>query len=303
MANIGLILVLYNPNWKVTSVVIEQIKNQVDYICIVDNSLKSSIPKSIISEKKIHYIPLNTNKGIACAQNIGIEYLLNKRVEYIVFSDQDSLAPSGLIHRLIKGYNLLNENNIKVGIVGTRAINTQTGKKYPPKAKELGIPPELVSSTSLYPITECYSVRSSISLIPANVIKDIGGFDESLFIDGVDHEWCWRAWHKQNYRSFIIEEAVINHKLGEGDRKIFNKSIAIPSPFRVFYQYRNFFILKKRYYTPKEWIKKNSKKYFIKAFYYPIFIKPRIAYLKNIFQGVRSGLNNKTSNGYYPIFK
>ena len=64
---------------------------------------------------------------------------------------------------------------------------------------------------------------SSISLIPCKVFNIVGGFDESLFIDGVDNEWCWRAWHKCGLRSFIVEDAEIGHMLGEGDRFFFLK--------------------------------------------------------------------------------
>ena len=73
---------------------------------------------------------------------------------------------------------------------------------------------------------------SSISLIPCKVFNIVGGFDESLFIDGVDNEWCWRAWHKCGLRSFIVEDAEIGHMLGEGDRFFFLKKVAIASPFR-----------------------------------------------------------------------
>jgi rhamnosyltransferase len=131
-------------------------------------------------------------------------------------------------------------------------------------------------------------------------LLDVGGFDESLFIDGVDHEWCWRAWHKSQWRSFVVEDAKINHQLGEGDKKVASRSIAIASPFRMYYQFRNYLWLCRRDYVPGYWKKKNGVKYLVKLFYFPICIAPRAMYLKHIIHGVIRGLNPVKSN--WPIF-
>lgn len=64
-------------------------------------------------------------------------------------------------------------------------------------------------------------------------------FDEKLFIDGVDNEWCWRAATK-GYRFYIAENARIRHMLGKESRKIGNKDISISSEFRIYYQFRNY---------------------------------------------------------------
>lgn len=131
---------------------------------------------------------------------------------------------------------------------------------------------------------------SSISLIPCKAFSIVGGFDESLFIDGVDNEWCWRAWHKCGLRSFIVEDAEISHMLGEGDRNFFFKKVAIASSARVYYQFRNYLWLCRRDYVPKFWKKKNGIKYLVKLFYFPICVAPRAMYLRRIVHGVIDGL-------------
>ena len=123
---------------------------------------------------------------------------------------------------------------------------------------------------------------------------------ESLFIDDVDNEWCWRAWHKCGLRSFIVEDAEIGHMLGEGDRFFFLKKVAIASPFRVYYQFRNYLWLCRRDYVPRYWKRKNGMKYFVKLFYFPICVAPRTMYLRRIVRGVITGLNPVKPN--WPIF-
>ena len=282
---IGAILVLYKPNLKHTFPAIESLAKQVDEICLIDNTPGQNIAKKFIEITNIHYIALEENRGIAAAQNEGIKYFINLGFDFVIFSDQDSSAPVDIVASLIEVYNRLSDQNIAIAAIGTRAINKQTNTPYPPKSKELGTPKEL-SGTN---ITECYSVRSSISLIPLNAFRLVGGFDEELFIDGVDHEWCWRAWHTNKLRSFIAENARILHMLGEGDKKIGLKSVAIGTPFRAYYQFRNFIWLKNRKYTPQFWIKNNTKKFLFKMIYLPLMIHPRISYLINIIRGIKDG--------------
>lgn len=298
MAKIGAVVVLYNPDFTVTGNALSSLAGQVDRVCVVDNS-SSDHAEELNRFPSVEYKPLLKNIGIAAAQNVGIRYFMELGYDFVLFSDQDSIAPDQVVSKLLENYQALVNAGIKVGAVGTRAINRQTGRPYADKSK-------LITSFSKAAfenpsdLTEYYSVRSSISLISTISLLDVGGFDESLFIDGVDHEWCWRAWHKSLWRSFIVEDAKISHQLGEGDKKMASRSIAIASPFRVYYQFRNYLWLCRRDYVPMFWKKKNGMKYLMKLFYFPICVAPRAMYLKRIVHGVISGLNPVKSN--WPIF-
>ena len=299
---IGAIVVLYNPNESLLVTALKSLSAQVDEVCIVDNSAGSHAAL-FATFSNIHYIPLGMNQGIAAAQNVGIRYFLQRRFNYVLFSDQDSILSEGVIEKLYNAYVCLVGNGYKVAAVGTRAINRQTGRPYPPKSKEFRrIKAGSIGNAS--DLTECYSVRSSMSMISMISLVETGGFDESLFIDGVDHEWCWRAWHQHALRSFIVEDALLSHQLGEGDKKIASKEIAIASSFRVYYQFRNYLWLCRRDYVPRYWKQKHFGKYILKAFYFPLFVSPRFKYAKNILRGIWDGLfkYNKKIIGW-PIFQ
>lgn len=245
----------------------------------VDNTL-------LFAEKEgVSYIPMHENTGIAAAQNAGIMHLIGKGMKFILFSDQDSGLREDTLANLMQGYNMLSSSDIAVAAVGTRPYNAQTGVPYPPKSKETG--------EALPGITECYSVISSVSLIPIASLLTTGGFDEALFIDGVDHEWCWRAWHSGGLRSFIVENARIDHTLGEGDRNLAGRRIAISAPMRTYYQFRNYLWLCRRNHVPRFWKRRHLLKYAIKAFYYPIFKRPRHEYASKVASGIRDGLTKK----------
>lgn len=282
---IGCIQVLYNPKLNILERSIKNIVEQVDVLVIVDNSPNKTCINLITNSSKVVYIFNNKNLGIAEAQNIGINELNKKSIDYIYFSDQDSIPPSNIIQILIQDYKNLIKQNILVGAIGPTIINRQTNKAYKGRIKR-GVP---ISSS----INEVSEIISSGSLISTETLQKIGYMDSKLFIDGVDHEWCWRAHYMNGYRFFITKNTELNHQLGEGDRSFMGIRIAIATPFRAYYQYRNYFILAKRKYVPTYWKVSNGLKYIIRLIYYPLFVKPRIKYLKNSLRGIKDGLLNQ----------
>lgn len=298
---IGAVMVLYAPDLDVTDKAIEAILPQVDVLCIVDNTPGADL-SARFTDDRIHYIAMSDNSGIAAAQNRGTRWLLDRGVDFLVYTDQDSETRPDTIARLMKGYDILTDAGVKVGLTGTLPVNRETGEPYRLSARRIDTPDDLRRIPGAEGISEYYSAISSISLIPRRAMLDNGGFDESLFIDGVDHEWCWRAWHTHAYRTFIVRDAVIDHCLGQGDRHLAARQVHIASADRVYYQFRNYLWLKRLEYTPAYWIKKNGLKYAVKFFYFPIMVSPRGKYLKNILRGIRDGLRRRHPDGSFPRF-
>ena len=281
---IGCIIVLYNPNWEVTHKVLESIYKQVDRIFMVDNSPNAQeVDFSVYGNVVYHFI--GGNKGIATAQNIGIKYFEQNDYDFVIFFDQDSIPSINLVEHLYTKYKFLSDKGIKIGGIGPRPYNRTEGKEYRGMIKK---------GKKLYPyITEVTDIISSASFIPINNFSIVGYMEERLFIDAVDHEWCWRAIKKAKLRFFIIEDILLSHQLGEGDRFFLFRKVAIPTPFRTYYQFRNYFLLVRRGYVPLYWKVKNAIKYFVKYFYFSIFVPPKKQYFLQINRGIIDGLKNK----------
>lgn len=275
------VLVLYNPDYKITSRVIESILPQVDTLFIADNSPIVNRDKLPYSHQ-IVYKKMPGNVGIAAAQNAGIKFGINNNYKYLFFLDQDSICPDNIVESLISQYNQLKKGGYRIGAIGPRAINRSTGKQY----RGLIKPGKMINAE----ISEVTELISSASLVELSMFDKVGLMDAQLFIDGVDHEWCWRATYKMGCRFFIVETVLLSHQLGEGDRFLLWKRVAIPTPFRTYYQFRNYLILCNRSYVPIYWKIINGIKYIVKAFYYPACIAPRLQYVKNILHGVRDGI-------------
>jgi len=282
---IGCILVLYNPDTTLLESVLNAIIQQVEGIFIADNSESTNETFISPNRDRITYQKMNGNIGIAAAQNFGIHYFLKNEFSHLFFLDQDSILPYGAVDQLKMNLHVLQLKSIQVGGIGARPLNRQNGEKYQGSSKK-----GILYSENLTEVTE---IMNSASLIPAKNFMDAGLFEEDLFIDGVDHEWCWRAKHLKGLRFFIDETVLLSHCLGEGDRYFLTRNIAIPTPFRTYYQFRNYFKLVRRDYVPCHWKIINGLKYFVKFIYFPIFLKPGKEYFRNIIRGIRDGITKK----------
>jgi rhamnosyltransferase len=286
--NLGLVFILYYPDSNLVLKNVERLRKQAGVVYLIDNT--PDLANEILSDystvtEGVYYIALKTNAGIAAAQNIGIEKVLeHAAMEYVMFLDQDSEPDDDMILHLMKAHELLAARNISVSAVGPLAINKDTNKAY--KDRELS--KDYIEGV----IVQKTDIMSSGSVVSKKAILAIGLMETALFIDGVDSEWCWRG-NAKGYRCFVNEQALLQHKLGEGDTKFLWFRFATPPPIRCFYQYRNFLILIRRSYTPLNWKVLNLIKYIVKMGYYPLILKNRKAYMKNIFKGIKAGFNYK----------
>lgn len=288
-------MVLYNPDWNITCEAIDSLASQVDSLCIVDNTQEAENSSRFVGRNNIHYIPLRSNKGIAAAQNVGIRYLTDLRFQYILFSDQDTLAPTGIVKELLSDFLRLKENGFNIGLIGPVPVNKTTGKPYASKIPSIN---KIECDGNQY--DECSYIISSFSLIPTQSFKDAGAFREDFFIDFVDNEWCFRLHSLLGLSPFISHRLSILHELGKS-QKFLGKQVNISSPFRLYYQIRNYFWIRQLNYVPSAWLSQVRNKLIPKIAYYSIVPKQRFSYIKSILRGIHDGIKtNRNRTKFNP---
>lgn len=276
------IIVLYNPERGKVIKKLKSVAYQVDKLCLIDNSSDSNI--YLIDEfPEAIYYPQFHNLGIAAAQNVGLKYAMKHQYDFVLFSDPDSAVPDQAVKNLMDTYQRLTISGYHVGAVGSTAYSESTNLPY-------HIKDCFIRKINNQRVTEVSYTMNSISIIPLELFHRVGLMDESLFIDGVDDEWCWRATSQLGCRFFLDDNVIIKHNLGKSGGKIGNKTISIASPQRLYYEYRNYLWLRRRDYVPRHWINYNGWKYFVKLFCYPLFVSPRVSNLTNIIRGIKDGL-------------
>ncbi|MCX7748851.1 MAG: glycosyltransferase family 2 protein [Clostridia bacterium] len=242
------VVVLYHPD----DTVIENIKTYLwglDVLFAVDNTEVQSpgFLKELEKLKKIVYIENKDNLGIAKALNQGVERSIKEGYSWVLTMDQDSSFTHEMFTRYLDEFHKLKGS-------GNIAILSPVQEKVEEAGREL-----------VNPYEECLVVMTSGNLLNTSIFKSIGGFEEKLFIDEVDHDYCLKA-NLAGYKVIKLKTVLLNHKLGEtqsvqkGGRSF---TISTHSPRRMYYITRNNLYMWKKYKKACPGFIKERKNYFI----------------------------------------
>ncbi len=235
-------VILFNPEDCVYDN-IKSYSNEVETLIVVDNStthnqkLTTKLKKSF---QNIIYINNNENIGIATALNIGCEKAIELGYDWILTMDQDScfLNFTDYLQCLQK---IPNPNSTAI-----IAANTLwNANKYIP-----------LNPTFTY--EEKFLVITSANFLNLTLFEEIGKFEDKLFIDMVDHDYCIRV-NIYKYQILYFKDILVEHSLGSlfKRKNIFTGKIRNKiehSPQRAYYIVRNTLYISKSYSKlfPKE---------------------------------------------------
>lgn len=234
------VVILYNPNLKKLQYLFESIYFQINAIVFVDNSPTPQAQTDNqnwlknLNQSNCHYVSLGDNLGIATAQNKGIEYAKNNGFDFVLLLDQDSVLPNNMVQNLFLSYQVLTHTEKKIAVVAPCFIDEKT-QQYSKIFKRSRYLPKKIIPTGEKVIEVDYAIASG-SLIHLDVFSQVGGLNDSLFIDWVDIEWCYRA-RQYGFKSYVIPQAIMQHSLG--DEIIQDLNISLHSDFRNYFIVRN----------------------------------------------------------------
>ena len=245
MIKLAACVVLYNPDDTIFENILTY-GNYVDKLIVVDNSLKKNnflIDKlSEVFESKLIYINNNDNLGIATALNQACDKAIELQFKWILTMDQDSSFIN------FDHYKKCLEKVQNVNNVALLAANTD---------KE---------GYSNFDINECscnyredkFSVITSANIVNLEYFEEIGRFNDKLFIDMVDYDYCLRI-NIKKFKILYFPDVFVEHKLGEVHLRtnIFTRKKKYKTEHnaqRAYYISRNSLYLSKNYgkYFSKE---------------------------------------------------
>lgn len=213
-------IVLYNPDIKRLKENIEAIVKQVQVVYLQDNG-SSNIDEIInyINQKEgIILLNNTTNKGIAWALNHLCERGIADGYDWILTLDQDSVCPDGMISiykKYLKNVDMLCPKIIdrNYGMIDGSSLETEEVKK-------------------------CIT---SGCLLKLKSWEKLNGFDEKMFIDGVDFEFCYRM-NQSNMKIIRANKVILYHEIGNISIRhflCFKVIVKNHSAFRKYYMSRN----------------------------------------------------------------
>ena len=236
MKNIAGVIILYNPEY---TEIIRNIKSYLyglDLFYIIDNSSQKcpdGLLSDIDSNIPVEYIFNGSNKGISYSLNLAAKLALEKGYGWLLTMDQDSYFENEQFNTYVQIFERDIKSNDAIGVAGVSYVQGNSNLKSFPN------------------LVKVNKVITSGSIINLAIWKQIGGFDEKLFIDEVDHEYCYRV-QAQRREVFILHGIHLCHIFGTPANKgyfsvVAKKGRTIYNKQRIYFIVRNYLYVRKKY--------------------------------------------------------
>lgn len=186
------------------------------------------------------------NVGLGAGLNAVIRAADSEGVSHLLLLDQDSSPQAGLCAAL---HERCEVDSGRVAAIGPVAVPPQ-GEAFLPMRyfrRRKAMPAGAFSSEAGTGSREDNAAKQNLSdvdflptsgsLISLAAWRAIGPFRDDYFIDGIDVEWCFRAWSR-GYRCMLAEDLTMVHRWGSSDADG-RPQILRQSDVRTYYYIRN----------------------------------------------------------------
>jgi rhamnosyltransferase len=279
------IVVLYQPKLEDLIRNILSYVNDVDLLLTYNNSIVCLDGFSELQpfRHKILQIGNGENVGIATALNAAVKWAEDNSYTHLLTLDQDSYFYNDhltIFKQLIVDYQMDD-----IGV-------------YAPNLDNRGN----LCFNSNSKVLDVNDTITSGSIFPTKTFIKSKGFEDGLFIDAVDYEYCYRIKSLYGLRTVIFPEIHLIHEVGYPKRILFGFMTDNYSAMRTYFIIRNHIIIWNRY--PKLF-QKSYKITLIKlhilnrVFKIVIGEQNKIYKLKAVVMGIVHGFAKR--KGYYKI--
>jgi rhamnosyltransferase len=203
------VVVTYHPAAE-TFPKLEAMARECGRVIAVDNGSPPEALGRIGAVPGVELLALGRNAGLAAALNRGAERALALGCRWIVTFDQDSLPAPGMVaalwerHRRVPAAAVIGAWIEEEGIEGSSYRWVRRRARFPRLFERAREDPAL---------EDVALVITSGALTDLAVWNAVGRFDEALFIDYVDIDYCLRV-VRAGRRVAVAPEAGLRHALG-----------------------------------------------------------------------------------------
>jgi rhamnosyltransferase len=237
MTTLGAVVVLFHPTAEQVARVVE-LRGRCDDLVAVDNTpLPDDRLAILLEDHGIALIHEGNRNGIAGAHNRGLATLFERGVDAVALVDQDSVMPEDYFPVMREICTTLASQPF---LVGPR-IFEEAIQDYVPVLETNGITVRQLDMHEDGGMQRCATLISSGCVISRAAFAKIGSFDEKLFIDCVDTEYCFRA-RACGVPVYVTPALTLSHRIGALRRHKLGpyKTITLNHPWhRRYYNARN----------------------------------------------------------------
>ncbi len=285
------VVVTYNPPPGLAQR-LANVLQQVDTVVVCDNGSTQALALDTLSatqRQRIELITLGRNRGIACALNRGIARASALGASQALLLDHDSQPGAGMVSALQQALHV--QANAAISVPAIRYAHPQIRCRWPQTRSRWRF--RFVYADQMRDVQRVDLAIGSGMLLNVAVWQRLGGFDETLFIDLVDTEFCLYL-RRCGYAVVATAQAELQHTLGDVEQRRLLGIKTYPthhSALRHYYINRNRIVLSRRYgrrypsWLAYEWL--GAAKLAIKAL---CFEPQRLRKLAHMLRGNLHGL-------------
>ena len=219
------------------STVVASVLGQVAVVVVVDDGSTSAAADRALATCAAlgcTVIRHRDNRGVAAALNSGVAQAISAHAELtdVLTLDQDSVVPAGYVRAALAAREAAQRVGLHVGMVAPEHV-----AGLPSRARS-GHGGTLLGGEP---------IQSGL-LVPVDVLRSVGPFDESLFIDGVDSDFYLRGLDA-DLLVVLARGTALGHRLGRGHpvrflgRSLVRRGVPVElthaQPFRYYFLSRN----------------------------------------------------------------
>lgn len=244
-------------------------------VIVVINAIEHHTLENLQSNSHLHVINNPKNIGLASALNQGIKYAFDRlNSQFVVLFDQDSEPLSELPMELVSEFIAQGSGLACIGPMLTDVKSQDAQYLAQNKASVQTIP-------------------TSGTVISQDAFSKVGPMMDALFIDSIDHEWCFRA-ANMGLKIVVSNKVLMLHNMGdEGLNWMGQYKPLYRNPIRHFYIIRNSIYLIKLPYIPLLWRLDESLKIIRRIVIYLWVSNDRSRSLRLIYKAVLDGFSGR----------
>lgn len=213
---------------------LERIAAQIGRIIVVDDSgaTHSHSDIHLAAIDKITLIRNEANIGIAASLNRGLAHAARLGCQWVLTLDDDTLISNSYVSDVLA----FAESGRAPALGLVACSRGENGLETRHNGTGFQLKRTLITSGCLFDI---------------QLFQDLGGFDERLFIDLVDFDFCTRL-RKAGRQLVLLDKIGMQHKVGHSKSiRILGRTTVIynHAPFRLYYQIRNTLFFAKKHFA------------------------------------------------------
>lgn len=282
---VGAVVAAFRPGPELL-VAVEGVVDQVEVVVVVvDEHPVSASTRTVVEACRAAgagIVEHGANRGIGAALNAGVAEVRARRplVSGVLTLDQDSAVPPGYVATLLAARTAAEDAGVRVGMVAPDAVGSI-----------LRLPRRHTGAV----VVGGEPIQSGL-LVPVPVLERLHGFDESLFIDGVDTDFWLRA-RDEGLQCVLAPGTRLEHRLGRaislGEGR--ETPLVVASTFRYHYQWRNLVALLRRHVRRHPvWSLRAVLRAVRHLAIVTVLAPGRLARLREAYAGLRAGLRGET---------